>query len=62
MSKSLGKQLKEYRLDRQMSQRRMAVAVGLSLGTLVKLEGGDHVSDLTRAKVQKFLNSQAVAA
>ena len=61
-SRSLARRLKEFRLDRQYTQRQMALALGVSLPTVTRLESGKSVADLTRAKIEKFLNSQAVAA
>lgn len=62
VSKSIGKRVKEFRLAKLYTQRQMAVALGISLATLCRIEAGDSVADLTRAKIEKFLNSQAVAA
>lgn len=62
MAKAIGKRVKELRLAKLLTQPQMAVLVGISLATLVRMEQGASVSDLTRAKVEKFLNSQSVAA
>lgn len=56
--KKLGQQIKEFRLDRQMTQPQAAVFFGISMGTLCRLEKGKHVGDLTRAKLLKVLAQQ----
>lgn len=53
--KELGKRIKEFRLDRQMTQPRAAAFFGISLATLCRLEAGKPVGDLTRVKLQKIL-------
>ena len=63
VSKSLGKRVKEYRLANLKTQRQMAAILDISLATLCRIEqGSTSIADLTRAKIEKFLNSQAVAA
>ena len=62
MSRALGKRVKEFRLARLFTQRQMAAAIGVSLPTVTRLEAGKAITDLTRAKIERFLNSQAVAA
>ena len=62
MASRLGKRLKDFRLDRQYNQTKMAAILDVSLATIVRLEAGKSVADMTRAKIEKFLNSQAVAA
>lgn len=59
MAKALGKRVKEFRLAKLLTQPQLAVAIGISLATLVRIESGASVSDLTRARVDKFLNSQS---
>lgn len=49
----LGKVLKNYRLDRGMTQKEFAVFLGLSRTTLVRVEAGEDVGDLNRRKVEK---------
>lgn len=62
MASRLGRRLKDFRLDRQYNQTKMAAILDVSLATIVRLEAGKSVADMTRAKIEKFLNSQAVAA
>lgn len=63
VSKALSRRVKDFRLAKLYTQRQMAVALNISLATLCRIEGGGNgISDLTRAKIEKFLNSQAVAA
>lgn len=61
-NRGLGKRVRELRLARLLTQTQMAVAIGISMVTLNRLENGNGVSDLTRAKVEKFLKSQLVEA
>lgn len=60
-AKKLGQQVKDFRMDRQMTQPRAASFFGVSLATLCRIEAGKPVLDLTRAKVQKILAQQVQA-
>lgn len=60
----LGKQIKEYRLDRGMTQEQIAVYLGISRATLNKLEQGKgELMDLTFAKItSRMSKAQAAVA
>lgn len=62
MGKPIGKRAKDFRLERLWTQKQMAAAIGVSEGTIVNLERGDSVSDLTRSKVEKYINLQVQVA
>lgn len=62
MAKSIKTRVKEFRLARLWTQKQMAAAVGVSVGTIMNIERGNTVSDLTQAKVDRFINLQTVAA
>jgi transcriptional regulator with XRE-family HTH domain len=51
----LGKQIKALRLQKGWSQAKMATFLGISTRTLVRLEYGRDVWELTVAKVEKRL-------
>jgi transcriptional regulator with XRE-family HTH domain len=59
MSKSFGQKLKDFRLDKGMSQTELAVDIGISLGTVVRIEQGGDISELIERKVQNYLKEQA---
>ncbi|MGH9574593.1 MAG: helix-turn-helix transcriptional regulator [Candidatus Acidiferrales bacterium] len=64
-TRSLGKQVKEFRLYKlavPMTQRQFAAAVGISHVTVVRVERGDKVTSMTRAKIERFLKSQPTVA
>lgn len=59
----LGQRIKAFRLERNMTQKQVAVYFGVSKPTVVRLEGGrGNVLDLTRAKIERALNKAEVAA
>ena len=58
----LGKQLKAFRMDVQLSQEQLADKMGISRPTIARLERGDTCSDLMFARIQKYIKQQAVAA
>lgn len=63
MAKSaLSKRVKDFRLARLWTQKQLAAAMGVSVGTIMNIERGASVSDLTRAKVERFINLQTEAA
>lgn len=65
MAKALAKRVKEVRLERLLTQKQMANAIGISLSSYIRIEAGPNdrkISDLLKAKVEKFLNSLQVAA
>jgi len=55
----LGEQVKAFRLDRGMTQEKVAVFLGVSIRTVLRLEGGESCGDLTRAKIEKVLAQQS---
>lgn len=62
MAKALGRRVKEFRLERLWTQKQMAAALGVSEGTIVNIERGNGVSDLTQARIEKYLNLEAQVA
>jgi DNA-binding XRE family transcriptional regulator len=58
---TIGKNLKAFRLNRLMTQTKVASFLGISRATVARLERGESCSDLMRAKIEKQLG-QAVAA
>lgn len=53
----LGKAIKEFRLERDMTQEAMAAYLGISRVTVNRLEAGrKQVSDLLYAKVRRKLD------
>jgi len=58
---NLGKRIKAYRLENQMTQTQMAAFLGLSLETIVRLEYGKPCTELTSAKIESKLKAQAAA-
>lgn len=66
MAKALGQKVKDFRLNRQMTQTQMAKAMQVSLSTIVRLEdeeGEPYIpSDLVRVKIEKFLKANREAA
>lgn len=61
MSKSFGLKLKDFRLDKGMSQTDLAVAIGVSLATIVRIEAGSDMSELVERKVKNYLKEQQAA-
>lgn len=53
----LGKRIKTFRLEKEMTQEECAVVLGISVPTLQRLESGAAGSDLTRARVEKRLTN-----
>lgn len=61
MTKSdLGSRIKRFRLERDLSQAKLAVLLGISLSTVARLESGaaENVSDLIRAKIERQLEAE----
>ena len=58
---TLGERVKAFRLDREMSQDDMADFLGLSRGTIVRLERGEKCYDVTRVKIEKKLKGLVAA-
>lgn len=42
-----------------MTQEKVAVFLGVSVATILRLERGDSCGDLTRAKIEKTLSQQS---
>ena len=62
-NEKLGVRLKRYRMDKLLTQEQLAEKLGVSRVTLSQIENGNEtVLDLTRAKIEKFLTSEATAA
>lgn len=51
----LGKLLKEWRLDKGLTQAKMAALIGVSRGTVANIEAGKAISDLTQRQLEKSL-------
>jgi DNA-binding XRE family transcriptional regulator len=52
----IGKKIKAFRLDRQMTQKRLAGFLGVSVPTIKRMERGEGCSDLMRAKIEKAMS------
>lgn len=61
-AKRFGKLVREFRLDKGMTQKQLAVAMDVSLSTVLRLEAGRELQPLTQRKIERFLESQKVAA
>jgi DNA-binding XRE family transcriptional regulator len=61
VAKALGQKVKDFRLNKLMTQTELAKAIGVGLSTIVRLEaeeGEPYVpSDLVRVKIEKFLKA-----
>ena len=57
MSKSLGKRIKTWRMEKIMTQQEAADWLRISLATFQRLESGASCSDLTRAKIAKRIEN-----
>lgn len=56
-TQELGKAIKDFRLEREMTQASMAAYLGISRQTVIKVEGGrEVVSDLVFAKIKRKLD------
>ena len=60
--KSLGKRLKEFRIERGMTQPKAALHFGVSFSTICRLEAGKGCGDLIRAKIERGLQQEVQAA
>ena len=58
----IGKRIKAYRLSNQMTQTQMGAFLGLSLGTIVRLEFGKPCTELTLAKIEAKLKGREATA
>ena len=54
-ARTLGQRLKEYRLDKGLSLLQAGKSARLSISTVRYAELGVPVSDLTRRKIERFL-------
>lgn len=53
--KQIGTKIKELRLKRGVTQRKMASDLGVSVQTIWNLENGKYFSDKTFAKIVEYL-------
>lgn len=61
-NEALGVRLKRYRMDKLMTQEDLAKKLEMSRFTLSQIENGsEDVRDLTRAKIENFLNREQAA-
>lgn len=51
----IGRVLKNFRLDKGMTQAQFATFLGVSRDTVARLEAGREVGDLNRRKIEKKL-------
>jgi transcriptional regulator with XRE-family HTH domain len=58
---TIGEQVKAFRLDRQMTQPKVAEFLGVSRATIARLERGEDCGDLTRSKIEKLLQQGQAA-
>jgi transcriptional regulator with XRE-family HTH domain len=61
-SQHIGKRIKAFRLANQMTQVQVAVFLGVSRGTVVRLERGFGCLELTASKINQKLDQQERAA
>lgn len=52
-AKELGKAVKYYRLEREMTQSQLADLIGISRSSVARLEAGQGIGDLARHKLEK---------
>lgn len=45
-----------YRSEKLITQEQFALEVGISLSTIIRVEKGESVSTLTKAKIANFLS------
>lgn len=57
----LGKRVKAFRLDRQMTQVQVAQFLGVSRGTIRNLEAGQPYREITAAKIEKLIKREVAA-
>jgi DNA-binding XRE family transcriptional regulator len=60
--KNLAQRVEEYRLSREMTQLQAASLFRISLATYMRLQSTKSCSKITRAKIEKVLTQQSVAA
>jgi DNA-binding XRE family transcriptional regulator len=54
----IGKQIKVWRLSKVWTQEKAAVALGISIATIQRLEAGASCSELTEARIQKRIGNR----
>ncbi len=55
-TKSLGKRIRDFRLEKEMTIREVAAFLGVGAGTIVRLLRGEKCNELTRAKIERRLD------
>lgn len=60
--KKLGRRIKQFRLDKQLTQKQVAQFFGVSIPTITRLEAGKNCTDLMRAKLEKLLDQHTQVA
>jgi DNA-binding XRE family transcriptional regulator len=53
----IGKRVKAFRLEKEMTQAEVAVILNISKSTLERIESGGSCSDLTRARIEKRMQN-----
>ena len=61
-NKTLGRRMKEFRLNKGMTQKQAAAFFGIGYVTYMRIESGKPCRDLTRVKVVKTLDQVLQAA
>jgi DNA-binding XRE family transcriptional regulator len=61
-NKNLGRKMKDFRLDKGMTQKQAAAFFGIGYVTYMRIESGKSCRDLTRVKITKVLEQVLQAA
>jgi transcriptional regulator with XRE-family HTH domain len=61
-TKTLAKQIEQFRLGREMTIRQVAEELGVSTGTIVRILRGEKCNQLTEAKILRRLGNPLVTA
>jgi DNA-binding XRE family transcriptional regulator len=56
---NLGKRVKAFRGQRQMSQPKAAIFFGVSMATICRIEAGKGCGYLTQFKIEQILDQQS---
>jgi DNA-binding XRE family transcriptional regulator len=59
---TFGERVRAARLDMLLTQPQFARWVGVSRPTIARIERGDPIADLTRARIEKMLSQKVEAA
>lgn len=46
----------KYRSEKLLTQEQIALEIGVSIGTIIKIEKGEKASMLVKAKIANYLN------